>query len=179
MWAFAALYMSAGDKEEVLVVGSEVQRFEQVTSADLERVRVALEPGAESIPVSDEDDFLGRLAATELIPGSILTEDHFLDEDVPVVSAGEEIVAAVLGEDEIAAGNAEPGATVNIVIRGAAGSDQVDIESPVFNGRILHIGPPDEHNRERQVSLVVSSNDSAAVSAASADGRISVNLIDG
>lgn len=176
MWAFAALYMSAGDKEEVLVVGSGVQRYEQVTTSDLTRVRVSLEPGADSISVSDEDDFIGRLAATELIPGTVLTEDHFLDDDAEVVSASEEVVGARLSDNEFPARNAQPGDAVKVVIRGSAGVE--GDEEPV-EAWLLEIGSPDENSGERSLSLVVPTNSADDVSAASADDRISVNLLDG
>lgn len=173
MWVFAALYITAGSKEEVLMVARDVPKFEAITEDDLDVAQVSMDPGPNSIPASEVDDYIGRIPDVPLVEGSILTEEHFLPEDAEVLSPGEAVIAAQLSESEFPSSGARAGSLVEVVIRPADTSQEVTSVS----GWLLEVGEADEHNRERAVSVVVS-GDSAAVSAAAADDRISIVVLE-
>ena len=71
-WTAASLYASAGERVEVVVVAGEVDRFEEIARDDLKVVRVAADPGVDTIPGADLDDLVGRVAATDLSDGVLL-----------------------------------------------------------------------------------------------------------
>ena len=75
--AFATIraVVSAGQRVEVLAVARDVPAFTAMTSQDLRPVFVAVDAGVRTVPASDADQVVGRVAATDLAAGSLLSPD--------------------------------------------------------------------------------------------------------
>src|SRR5687768_10641884 len=59
-WVFAGLYLSAGDRREVLVVDRGVGVHEVLERRDLRVVRASVDPGVDVVAADDLDRVVGR-----------------------------------------------------------------------------------------------------------------------
>jgi len=176
-WTAASLYASAGERVEVVVAAGDVGRFEELTRDDLKVVRVAADPGVDTIPGGDLDDLVGRVAATDLSDGVLLSEDQLVGPDERLVAGDEAVVGARLGPGAAPRRALVGGAPVLVVVRPA----QTDADSEVVEveGWLADVGEADATTGEREASLVVPAGSAAEVAAAAADQRIAVVALEG
>jgi hypothetical protein len=177
-WIFASLYVSAGERVEVLAVSGDVDRFAEIQRDDLRTVRVAADPGVDTVDAGDLDGIVGRVAATDLIEGSLLAPGQVLDSDARRVADDEAIVGAQLGPGDAPQGALIGGVEVNVVVRSASTSTEPQEEVRV-PGWILEVGEPDENTDARPVELVVPEAQSSEVTAAAAEERLSLVVLEG
>jgi hypothetical protein len=140
-------------------------------------VRVAADPGVDTIPGGDLEDLVGRVAATDLSDGVLLSEDQLVGPDERLVGADEAVVGARLGPGAAPRGARVGGTRVLVVVspaQTAADGEPVEVE-----GWLAEIGEPDATNGEREASLVVPAGSAAEVAAAAADERIAVVALEG
>ena len=176
-WIFASLYVSAGERVEVLAVANDVARFETIERDDLRTVRVAADPEVETIDASDADELVGRAAATDLLPGALLSPDQVIAQDARLVNDTEAVVGAELAPGDVPEGALAGGIDVMVVLRPA---DTVqDGEVDQVPGWLLSFGEPDENTGDRRVSLVVPEARAADVAAAASDERVAVVALEG
>jgi hypothetical protein len=177
-WVFASLYVSAGERVEVLVVARDVDRFAEVQRDDLRTTRVAADPGVDTVDAGDVDDIVGRVAATDLVEGSLLSPNQVLDSGERRVGENEAIVGAELGPGDAPQGALVGGVDVYVVVRPSETATQ-EQEALRVPGWILEVGEPDENTDARAVELVVPATESAAVTAAAAEDRLSLVVLEG
>jgi hypothetical protein len=178
VWGTVALVIASGGSAEVLAVAVDVDRFEAVERSDLEVVQVAAGSELDSIAASQLDNIVGRVAAVDLVPGSLLVPDQLLAPGERVVASTEALVGARLKATELPPNGVRPGAAVQVVLRPAptaAGGGGVT----EFAGWLMSVGEPDAATSERSVSLVVPRTAAPVVTAAAADGRVSVVVLEG
>jgi hypothetical protein len=168
-WIFASLYVSAGERVEVLAMSRDVGQFETIEDDDLRTVRVAAGPEVETIDAGERDDIVGRQAALPLLEGSILVPSQVIEEGLDVMAADELMVPVVL--DAGLAGVLEPGLEVSVVVVPRQGTDQ---EPSQYAGWIAAIGEPDDQTGERTVSLVVRRSASTVVAAAANEDLVAI-----
>jgi SAF domain len=176
-WTAASLYASAGERVEVVVAAADVGRFEELGRDDLKVVRVAADPGVDTIPGGDLDELVGRVAATDLSDGVLLSEDQLVDSDERQVGGDEAVVGARLGPGAAPRSALVGGTRVLVVVRPAqtaADGEPVEVE-----GWLADVGEPDATTGEREASLVVPAGSAAEVAAAAADERIAVVALEG
>lgn len=177
-WVFASLYVSAGERVEVLVVARDVDRFAEVQDDDLRTVRVAADPGVDTVEAGERDQVVGRVAATDLVEGALLSPNQVLASGERRVAENEAIVGAELGPGDAPQGALVGGVEVYVVVRPSETStgDQTAARVP---GWILEVGEPDENTDARAVELVVPESQAAAVTAAAAEDRLSLVVLEG
>lgn len=176
-WIFASLYVSAGERVEVLAVAQPVDRFDVIQNGDLRTVRVAADPGVDTIDADEADELVGRAAATDLIPGSLLSPDQVVAVGTRLVAANEAVVGAELGRGDAPEG-LQGGIDVMIVLRPRDNATGEGEETRV-DGWLREVGDPDDNTGDRQVSLVVPQAQAADVSAAASDERLSLVALGG
>lgn len=176
-WVFASLYMSAGERVEVLAVAEHVERFERIERGDLRTVRVAAGRHVETIGAGEADSLVGRAAATDLHPGSLLSPDQLVAEDARLVGESEAVVGAELAPGAAPQGALAGGIDVMVVLRPAATSPDAEVEQVA--GWLLAFGEPDQNTGDRRVSLVVPESRAADVAAAASDERVAVVALEG
>lgn len=176
-WLAAVVFMSVGRRQEVLAVAGPVERFEQVDAEDLQVVRVAADPAVGVIPAGRLEDVVGRVAATDLVEGSLLHEGELLESGQRVVGVGEAVVGAVLSAGD-SPSNLAAGEAVDVVVRPPAG---VTTGAQTLQGWVLSVTDADGAAGVdgQRVSLVVPADTVAAVSAAAAEDRVSVAVLGG
>jgi SAF domain-containing protein len=176
-WVFASLYVSAGERVEVLAVAHDVDRFETVDRDDLRTVRVAADPDVDTVDASDADDIVGRAAATDLREGSLLSPSQLVAEDARLVGDNEAVVGAELAPGDIPEGALAGGIDVMVVLGPADTAPGGEVDQ--VPGWLLEFGDPDENTGDRRVSLVVPEDRAADVAAAASDERVAVVALEG
>lgn len=175
-WIFAALYLSAGDQAEVLVMARDVARFETIERSDLRVERLSRDGAVEAIPGSRLEEVVGRPAGVDLVGGSLLADAQILPAGQSLLGADEAVVGVVVGPDSGPAASLRRGGRVLVVVRPAqgAGGDPEEVDGWVFDasGERLNSG-------ERPLEVVVPRTSAAVISAAAAERRVSVVAVTG
>jgi len=170
-WVFAALYVSAGQRVEVLALANDVGKYQELTRDDLRTVRVAADPTVEKIAASQADDLVGRVAAVELRQDTLLAEDELLPKDERVVQPGEAKVGMLLGPEDAPTSSLVGGTPLIAVIRSEEqGADPERIDGCWF----LEMGDRNENTGKQQVTIVVPTNDADDVSEAAGEERVTL-----
>lgn len=170
-WIFAALYLSAGDRVEVLVVARDVQRFEVIEQADFRAVRLADAPDVATVPASRLEELVGRRTAVDLVAGSVLAEEQLLGTSAQLVGAEEAVVGLVAGPGEAPTDSLVRGTGVLLIIRPSPGESDAVV---TVEGWVLDASGEVLSTREQPFEVVVPRSDAEAVSAAAADRRVSI-----
>ena len=170
-WIFTALYLSAGDRTEVLAVADRVPRLEVIQRSDLRVVRLPGDSEVDSVAADRLDEILGRSAAVELVPGSLLVEGQLLSAGSQLLGADEAVIGVLLGPGEGPAGLLRRGTPVLVVVRPPAGSpgDPAAVEGWVFDASGEGLNA-----RERPLEVAVPQSEAQQLSAAAADRRVSI-----
>lgn len=170
-WAFTALYVSADDRTDVLAVADVVPRFEVVERSDLRVVRLSTDSDFDSVEAGRLDDIVGRTAAVDLVPGSLLVEDQLLPAGERLLQADEAVIGVLLGPGEGPTGILRRGSAVLVVVRPPAG---VQGDPMLVQGWVFDASGEAVSARERPLEVVVPRSDAGALSAAAADRRVSI-----
>jgi hypothetical protein len=169
-WLFASMYLSAGNRVDVLVVANPVSRFAAIQRSDLRVARVSSNTDVSSVNASRLDEIVGRVAGTDLVAGSVLVDTQLLPSGQKLVDKTEAIVGVLLGPGD-AQLRLTRGTPVVIVIRPPTGVTTAPIE---VSGWVFGSGGEALSSRERPIELVVPRDKAAIVSAGSADKRVTV-----
>jgi hypothetical protein len=174
-WLFAALYLSAGGREPVAVMARDVEQYDVIEAGDVTTERVSAGERVRTIPGGQVDDLVGRVAATDLPEGMVLSPDLLAGED-SLLTAEEAWVGTVLTPEAAPPGLAG-GDEVELVIVGGPSDDEPVVDT--VSGWVRHVGRPDERNGDREVELVVRRDEADEVAAAGSQGRLAVYTVRG
>ncbi|MFF1321378.1 SAF domain-containing protein [Streptomyces sp. PAN_FS17] len=118
----AVLLLQVGHRTEVVTVVRDVQVGQVVTEDDLGRASIALDPAVKAVRGNDLASVVGKRAAVELKPGSLLAPSQVTKDSL--VKAGEQLVPIGLKPEQVPATALVPGQKVQLVHVPAQG--QVD-----------------------------------------------------
>lgn len=175
-WAAASFYLSADDRLDVLALSEPVGRGETVERSDLRVVRISSDTDVASVPAERLDELVGRVAGSDLAVGSLLAEDQLLAADERPVLPSEATVGVLVGASEAPAPGLARGATVSVVVRPSAGADGSVV---AVSGWVAEVGSTEASTGDRPVAVVVPAGDAPMVSAAAADGRVTLVVVGG
>ncbi|MFP3901536.1 MAG: SAF domain-containing protein [Acidimicrobiia bacterium] len=176
MWVFAALYLSAGSRVEVLVAARDISPYEALEQGDLRVERVAADPGVASIDAGAVEEVVGRAAATQIPEGTLLSPAHLYESGERLVSATEAAVGVEVSPGKAPGAGLEPGAELVVVVQPPQGLGGEAQEVP---GWVYDVGEIDSQTGEREVTVVVPRSSASQVGGASADGRVALTVIGG
>lgn len=168
-WIFASLYVSAGERVEVLAVSRDVDQFATIEDDDLRTVRVASGPEVETIDADERDEIVGRAAAVPLKEGTLLSSSQLVEAGRAVMDVDEAQVPVVLdsGRAEVL----DPGMEVSVVVAPPPNSAE---DGNQYDGRVMSVGEADEQTGDRTVSVAVARSASTLVAVAEKDDRVAV-----
>jgi SAF domain len=172
---FAALYVSAGSRDEVVVAAHDLRPYEPIDRDDLRIERVAAEPDVAVIAGDDLDELVGRVVTSGVPEGAVLASDHVFEEGADVVGPGEGIAGVELSLDE-APRRLVPGDSVVVAIAPVPGSGEAERE---VEGWLLAVGERNDDTDRIDVSVVVPRSEASNVSVAAAGDRVSLVLTRG
>jgi hypothetical protein len=115
---FVTVALRADNKQPVLAVAQPVAAGQQLTSADLVVVRVAVEAGVPVVPAGNLDQVVGHTAAVPLVRGALLAPRQVGPAAWP--PAGQAVLALPVKAGHAPSGLAT-GATVMVLISPVAG----------------------------------------------------------
>jgi hypothetical protein len=171
-WAGMVLVATAGGREARIALADDVARGRKIERSDLTVVRVAADPGVETVPASAMGEIVGQVAASDLPRGSLLARAQLVGEGERLVTTDEAVVGARLAPGAAPQGDVAPGTSVLIVVDPLpTGEDTATTE---VTGWLRDLGEPAENTGTREASLVVPTTSAALVAAAAADDRIAV-----
>ena len=178
--AAAVLVGRAGDRVEVLAVARAVPVGQTIGEADVAVARVATDPALHPVPVSRRAEVVGRTAAVELRPGTLLTGEEVTDAVVP--AAGEQVVGVAARPGQLPARGLRAGDRVRVVpvpgdqARGGAATagDSGPVGEPA-PARVVQVGPADADGAVT-VDVVVGEAVGPRVAALASTGRIALVL---
>jgi len=178
--ALGAAYLatSLGQTSPVIAVALEVPWGQSITAADLVAARIPADPALEPIPYRDRDQVIGLVAATTLVPGSLLTRDALTDQRVP--APGQQLVGVGVSAVQLPTTALRPGDDV-LLVPVAAGSVPAasEVGAPgVVDATVVQAGPPGTDGR-RVVDVLVDAADGPDVAARAAAGLIAIVVVAG
>ena len=176
-WLAAVVFMSVGDRKEVVALARAVPRYEAITPDDLKVVHVAADPEVQTVAAAGIDGLVGRVAATDLTPGSLLAPKQLLAKGQRPIDKGDAVVGTLLASTD--SPDVLPrGARVQVIVRPRAGVAEESSET--IEGWILAVTSADQAvGGGRKVSLVVPERAANLVSAAASEKRVSVVVLGG
>ncbi|MHB9848987.1 SAF domain-containing protein [Streptomyces krungchingensis] len=123
----AVLLLQVGHRTEVVTVVRDVQVGQVLTEQDLGTASIALDPAVKAVTADDVDQVVGKRAAVELRPGSLLAPSQVTKDSL--VEAGEQLVPIGLKPEQIPATALVPGQKVQLVHVPAQGETDTDKSS--------------------------------------------------
>ncbi|GHE34349.1 hypothetical protein GCM10017771_51920 [Streptomyces capitiformicae] len=109
----AVLLLQVGDRTQVVTVVRDVQVGEVLTERDLGKASVALDPAVKAVRADEMGMVVGKRAAVELKPGSLLAPSQVTGDSL--VKAGEQLVPIGLKPEQVPATALVPGQNVQLV----------------------------------------------------------------
>ncbi|MGW0969870.1 SAF domain-containing protein [Streptomyces sp. NPDC002516] len=135
----AVLLLQVGNRTDVVTVVRDVQVGQVLTGADLGKASIALDPAVKAVHANDLKSVVGKRAAVELKPGSLLAPSQVTKDSL--VNAGEQLVPIGLEPKQIPATALLPGQKVQLVhvpAQGATGTDKASDAAPeTIEGRVV------------------------------------------
>jgi hypothetical protein len=123
----AVLLLQVEDRTDVVTVVRDVQVGQVLTEQDLGKASVALDPAVKAVRADDIDSVVGKRAAVELKPGSLLSPSQVTRDSL--VKAGEQLVPIGLKPEQVPATALVPGQRVQLVHVPAQGAADPGKES--------------------------------------------------
>lgn len=196
--AFTGLYARAGDLVSVIAVAHTVPQGATVTANDLTVVRMSATTGVASIRASDAAEVVGRRAAEQLEPGTLLATDELVTRFAP--PSGKSIVGVAVKTGQIPASGVSPGETVDVIVTGlpedssavASGQPDGDAATPTIDGESISSGtvivpgatvvevapsPDSSDSGTTVVSLLIRSSLAPLVASASVAGQAALVIV--
>lgn len=135
----AVLLLQVGNRTDVVTVVRDVQVGEVLTEDDLGRASVALDPTVKAVHADGLKSVVGKRAAVELKPGSLLAPSQVTKDSL--VRAGEQVVPIGLEPKQIPATALVPGQKVQLVHVPAQGTSDTgktsDAVPQTIDGRVV------------------------------------------
>ncbi|MFD6549701.1 SAF domain-containing protein [Streptomyces sp. NPDC058398] len=135
----AVLLLQVGNRTDVVTVVRDIQVGQVLTTADLGKASIALDPAVKAVHADDLESVVGKRAAVELKPGSLLAPSQVTRDSL--VKAGEQLVPIGLEPKQIPATALVPGQKVQLVHVPAQGTTDAgkssDAAPQTFDGRVV------------------------------------------
>ncbi|MEM7093714.1 MAG: SAF domain-containing protein [Actinomycetota bacterium] len=166
------LYSNAADVEPVLALRNDIERGRVVTTNDLRVVDIGSEGTVNLIPSSDAGRIVGQVALADLSAGTLATSDLFAR--AAQIAPGTGVVGLALDPGEYPTLSLRPGDIVRVVATSGIAEQEVLVE----RAEIVDVAQIGVQN-QLFVSLLMSTEGTDAVAAASADDRVRLIQVGG
>ncbi|WP_314223702.1 SAF domain-containing protein [Streptomyces zaehneri] len=135
----SVLLLQVGNRTGVVTVVRDVQVGQILTENDLGKASIALDPAVKAVRSDDLKSVVGKRAAVELKPGSLLAPSQVTKDSL--VKAGEQLVPIGLEPKQIPATALVPGQRVQLVhvpAQGTADTGETSDAAPqTIDGRVV------------------------------------------
>jgi SAF domain len=170
------LVVTSGVSRPYLAVTHKISFGATIRDGDLTVVHVNRAAGLKPIPANQRGQVVGKYAAADLFPGTLLTRDQLTDRVIP--APGQQLVGIELKPAQVPARTLRPGDSVLLVVvppsnlAGAPDPQTSGSRVPAtINATVAGTAPP-EANGNVRVDVAVSRADGPAIAAMASAGRI-------
>jgi Flp pilus assembly protein CpaB len=166
-------FTSAADRSPVLVVARPVTAGSTIESSDLREVLVGSSPAASTVAASRRSSIVGRTAAVDLVPGSLLSSSQVADG--PAAGTGQAVVGATLKEGQFPV-ELGVGDHVLAIVLPSESADPTGAATPTpIEATVVGVRPLDDGGGI-DVSLAVRPDQATPLAVAGARARLSLVL---
>jgi Flp pilus assembly protein CpaB len=175
--AFVGLQLASTDRRPVLAVARPIEAGAVITDADLRVAEVAADPALSPLPLSAKASVIGRTAAVDLRPGTLLVDSSLGGSTV--VGDGEVLVGIEVAAAAAPVGSIRPGDHVRLLdVPKAADGKAVTAGTVITEGRVLRVGSTGSSTSAMsQLALVVPAEAGPGVASASIGQRIALVVV--
>ncbi|MFE0520817.1 SAF domain-containing protein [Streptomyces sp. NPDC058954] len=174
----AVLLLQVSHRTDVVTVTRDVQVGQVLTEDDLGKASVALDPAVKAVRAVDLRSVVGRRAAVELKPGSLLAPSQVTKDSL--VKAGEQLVPIGLEPKQIPATALVPGQKVELVHVPAQGTTDAPKTSgaaaQTIDGRVVKASGAAPGTGVVVVDIATSASDGPTAAAWEAAGTLRLVL---
>jgi len=171
VWAVTAF----GGRVSVVAVAGEVRYGEVVERADLVEAQIASDAALAPVPFAQVDELVGMIAATDLLPGTLLTRDQLTSEQLP--PEGSRLVGVAVPSGQLPATQLRPRDEVLLVpVVVAEGGGSVDGLPSPYLAVVVAIGPVGADGT-RVIDVLVDDLDAVDVASRSAVRGLAIVLV--
>ncbi|MFF1517045.1 SAF domain-containing protein [Streptomyces sp. NPDC058305] len=174
----AVLLLQVGHRTDVVTVVRDVQVGQVLTEEDLGKASISLDPAVKAVTTDHLDQVVGKRAAVELRPGSLLAPSQVTTDSL--VKAGEQLVPIGLKPEQIPATALVPGQKVQLVHVPAQGEPETDKPSDsdpkTLAGRVVKASAAAPGTGVVVVDVATSSADGPTVAAWVSSGTLRLVL---
>ena len=174
--ALAAVWVvnAIGERVSVVAVAAEVRYGEVVERGDLVEAQFSVDEALSPVLFSEVDELVGMTAATDLLPGSLLTREQLTREQLP--PDGSQLVGVAVPSGQLPATPLRPRdevLLVPVIIADGSGSAE-GLPSP-YEGVVVTVGPVGVSGT-RVVDVLVDDRDAADVASRGAASGLAIVL---
>lgn len=172
------LVLRSGDRVDVIVTTGSIVAGQEITREQLGTVSVAVPNSLSVFRRSDADDLLGRFAAVDIMPGTLVTAEMVTDQPVP--GPGQAVVSVSLPQSRLPTAALQPGDHVRVLLAPPRGEQAPQELRNLANGIVLADGgrvltvEADEITGNTSLSLLMSGSEADAVALAAAKESVSL-----
>ncbi|MEU6260443.1 SAF domain-containing protein [Streptomyces sp. NPDC047043] len=178
----AVLLLQVGHRTDVVTVVRDVQVGQVLAEDDLGKASVALDPAVKAVRADGLKSVVGKRAAVELKPGSLLAPSQVTKDNL--VKAGEQLVPIGLEPKQIPATALVPGQRVELVHVPAQGTADTDTSTgktsdtapQTIDGRVVKASGAAPGTGIVVVDVATSASDGATAAAWEAAGTLRLVL---
>lgn len=173
--ALLAVWLAAGtgSRAPVLTIARPVALGEVITDADLRVAQVAPDPALHPIPATSRAQVVGRRAATDLVPGGLLTRNQVTDATAP--AAGFSLVGVAVKSTQMPGQPLRAGDRLLVVATPPVDGDVTTDPPETVEVTVVHVGARDDTGA-RVVDVAVPATGAAELAARAATGRVALVL---
>lgn len=163
----AVLLLQVGHRTEVVTVVRDVQVGQVLSEDDLGKASIALDPAVKAVRANELNSVVGKRAAVELKPGSLLAPSQVTKDSL--VKAGEQLVPIGLKPEQVPATALMPGQKVELVHVPAQGATDTsktsDTPPQTIAGRVVKASSATPGTGVVVVDVATSANDGPTAAA--------------
>jgi len=170
----ASVYLTStlGQTRQVLAITTEISRGTAIKSSDLAAVDLPTGPTLlQPVGADRLEEMEGKLAATDLLPGQLLTEASAVEELGP--PAGQSIVGVALAPNQMPTTDLKAGDAVRVVETPATGGEPPAGAPFAISATVIDV-EPSTLGDQMVVDVQVASSNAAGLAARAATGRVAI-----
>lgn len=180
--ALGAAYLATtlGQTTAVIAVARPVPWGQTITAEDLAEARVSADPALTPIPYADRDEVVGRMAATDLLPGTLLAREAITEQRFP--PSGQQLVGVGVSAVQLPVTPLRAGDDVLLIPLTSGGPPAPSTVTsstaalPTVQATVLRAGEPGTDGL-RVVDVLVDAADGPDVAARAAAGLIAIVVV--
>lgn len=168
----AVLFTTTGQRTDVVTVAREVPVGSVITEQDLGEASISLDPGLKTVKVEDRGGIVGKRAAVDLKPGSLLARNQITDK--ALVGPGEQLVGVSVKPSQVPATALAPGQQVQIVSTPGQGEEPGTKLPEAIEATVVVVGKPTQAAGVVTVDVAVAATDGPSLAARAATGNVAI-----